>query len=85
MTGFNKTVDVNLEHTGLDCTLNQSINHHPFFRKEENTKASVFSTDLGHFCYAFHALVLTFSDSPSVSGPFAFNDVEAEIALTTRR
>ena len=84
MAGFNKTLDVNLEHTGLDYTLNQSINHQ-FFRKEENTKASVFSTDLGHCCYAFCALVRTFSDPLSISGPFAFNDVEAEIALTSRR
>ena len=62
MTGFNKTLDVNLEHTGLGYTLNQSINHQPFFRKEENTKASVFSTNLGRCCYDFRALVRTFSD-----------------------
>ena len=38
MTGFNKTLDVNLEYTGLDYTRNQSINHQQFFRKKENTK-----------------------------------------------
>ena len=76
---------MNIEHTGLDYTLNQSINHQPFFRKEENTKASVFSTDLNHCCYAFRALVCPFFDPLSISSPFAFNDVEAEIALTSRR
>ena len=85
MTGFNKTLDMNLEQTGLDYTLKQSINHQPFFRKEENTKASVFSTDLSRCCYAFRALVRPFSDPLSIYGPFAFNDVEAEIALTSRR
>ena len=85
MTGFNKTLDVNLEHTGLDYTRNQSINHQQFFRKEENTKESLLSTDLGHCCYAFRALVRMFSDPLSISGPFAFNDVQAEIALTSRR
>ena len=85
MTGFNKTLDVNLEHTGLDYTRNQSINHKQSFRKEENTKGSVLSTDLGRCCYAFRALVRTFFDPLSISGPFAFNDVEAEIALTSRR
>ena len=85
MTGFNKTLDVNLEHTGLGYTCNQSINHQQFFRKEENTKASLFSADLGRYCYAFCALVRTFSDPLSISGPFAFNDVQAEIALTLRR
>ena len=85
MTVFNKTLDVNLEHTGLDYTRNQSINHQQFFRKKENTKASLLSTDMGCSYYAFRALVRTFSDPPSISGPFAFNDVEAEITLTSRR
>ena len=86
MTGFNKTLDVNLEHTGLDYTRNQSINNQQFFRKEENTKASVFSADLGRCCYAFCALVCTFFDrSSSIFCPFSFNDVEVEIALTSRR
>ena len=85
MTWFNKTLDVNLEHTRLGYTLNQSINHQSFFRKEENTKASVFSTDLGRCCYAFCALIRAFSDPPSISSHFAFNDVEAEITLTSRR
>ena len=31
MTGFNKTLDVNLEHTGLEYTHNQSRNHQQFF------------------------------------------------------
>ena len=83
MTGFNKTLDVNLEHIGLDYTLNQSINLQLFLRKEENTKANVFSADLGRCCYAFRALVRTFSDPPSISGPFSFNDVEVEIVLTS--
>ena len=84
VTEFNKTLDVNLEHTGLGYTRNQSINHQHFFRKDENTKASLFSADMGRCCYAFCALVRTFSDHLSISGPFAFNDVEAEIALTSR-
>ena len=83
MTGFNKTLDVNLEHTRLDYTRDQFINNQQFFRKEENTKASLLSTDLGRCCYAFRALVRMFSDPLSISGPFAFNDVEAEIALTS--
>ena len=85
MTGFNKTLDVNQEHTGLDYTRNQSIKHQQLFRKEENTKASLLSTDLGRCYYAFRALVRMFSDAPSISGPIAFNDVQAEIALTSRR
>ena len=85
MTGFNKTLDVNLKHTGLDYTRNQSINHQQFFRKEENTKASVLSTDLVRYYYAFHAVIRMFFDPPSISGPFAFNDVQSEIALTSGR
>ena len=38
MKGFNKTLDVNLEHTELGYTQNQSIKHQQSFRKEENTK-----------------------------------------------
>ena len=39
MTGFNKTLDVNLEHTGLEYTHNQSRNHLQLFcRKEEIQK-----------------------------------------------
>ena len=83
MIGFNKTLDVNLEHTGLDYILNQSINHQQSFRKEENKKVSVFSTDLDRCCYAFRALIRTFFDPPLIFGPFAFIDVEAEIALTS--
>ena len=76
---------MNIEHTGLDYTRNQSIKHQQFFKKEENTKASLLFDDLGRCCYAFHALVRKFSDPPSISGPFAFNDVEKEFALTSRR
>ena len=79
MAGFNKTLDVNLEHTGLGYTHNQSIKHQQFFRKEENTKAIVFSTDLVHYCSAFRALVRKFFDHPGFLVPFAFNDGEAEI------
>ena len=85
MIGFNKTLDVNLEHTGLDYTRNQSIKHQQFFRKEENTKTSILSTDLGRCCNAFRALVHTFYDPHSISGLFAFNDVETEFVLTSRR
>ena len=41
MTGFNKTLDMNLEHAGTEYTHNQSINHQQFFfRKEEIQKVS---------------------------------------------
>ena len=83
MTGFNKTLDVNLEHTGLGYTRNQSVKHPQFFGKEENTKTSLLSTDLGRCCNAFRALVRTFFDPPSISGPFSFNDVEIEFELTS--
>ena len=85
MTGFNKTLDVNLEHIGLDYTRNQSVKRQQFFRKEENTKTSLLSADLGRCCNAFRAIVRTFSDPPSISGPFTFNDVEIEFELTPRR
>ena len=75
MTGFNKTLDMNLEHTGFGYTQNQSIKHPQSFRKEENTKESVFSNDPVRYCSAFRALICTFSVPPSISGPCAFNDV----------
>ena len=38
VTGFNKTLDMNLEHTGCKYTSVQSIKHHHSFRKEEKYK-----------------------------------------------
>ena len=38
VTGFNKTLDMNLEHTGRKYTSVQSIKHHRSFRKEEKYK-----------------------------------------------
>ena len=75
MTGFNKTLDMNLEHTGLGYTHIQSINISSFIRKEENTKVGLFSADLGCYSSTFRALVRTFFDTPMISGPCAFNDV----------
>ena len=85
MTGFNKTLDVNLEHPGHGYTHNQSIKLPQSFRKEENTKVTVFSTDPVRCCSAFRALVRTFLDPPRFLVPFSFNDGEAEIVPTLRR
>ena len=85
MTGFNKTLDVNLEHPGLGYTHNQSIKLQQSFRKEENTKVTVFSTYLVRCCSAFRALVFTFLDPPRFMVPFSFNDGEAEIMPMLRR
>ena len=54
-------------------------------QKEEKYKSRVLLQDQGRCCSDFNALVRTIFDS-SNSGPlFAFNDGEAEIALTSRR
>ena len=86
MTGFNKTLDVNLEHTGLEYTHNQSRNHQQFcLQKIRNTKGSVFSNDPSRCCSAFRAFVCTFFDPPKIRSPLAFNDAGAEIVVTSRR
>ena len=86
MTGFNKTLDVNLEHTGLEYTHNQSRNHQYFcLQKRRNTKGSVFSNDPSRCCSAFRAFVPKFFDPLKIRSPLAFNDVGAEIVVTSQR
>ena len=54
-------------------------------QKEEKYKSQALHQDQCHCCPDFHALVRTIPDA-SNSGPlFAFNDGEAELALTSRR
>ena len=78
MTGFNKTLDVNLEHTELDYTLNQSINHHPFSEKKKIQKQ--LSSPLIWVVVAMLSVPssVRFPIPSSISSPVAFNDVEAE-------
>ena len=86
MIGFNNTLDIDLEHTECEYANIKSIKHQYFYpkrRKIQNLRS--FLQDQGR-CYSdFRVLVRTIFDALN-SGPLsAFNDGEAEIALTSRR
>ena len=68
-TGFNKTLEIDLEHNRIKYT-HHSINHQSFMRKEKY-KNIVFSNDSGR-CSLFFALQSTCSLIHEIRSPLIF-------------
>ena len=85
MTGFNNTLGINIEHTEYENTNSYSIKHQSFCPKRRRYKSRALLQDQCHCCSDFRALVRKIPDAPNFGPLFAFNDGEAELALTSRR